>query len=198
MPASPFDNMNQTERRSAMLPRKTLARSTLLRVGDGRRLAVEKHTVELPTGQVIDDWAFVQTPDYVNIVAVTSDGRFPLFRQTKYAVAGTTLAPAGGYIEPNEDPLCAAQRELLEETGYVAEKWRALGSFAVDGNRGCGHAHLYLAEKALWQQPINADDLEDQELLLLTRAEMEAALFAGEFKVLGWSAVVAMALLSID
>lgn len=180
-----------------MQPWKTLNRSTLLRVGDGR-LTVENHTVELPTGRIIDDWPFVRTADYVNIVAVTADGRFPIFRQTKYAVTGTTLATPGGYLEPDEDPLCAAQRELLEETGYVAERWQSLGRFAVDGNRGCGQAHLYLADKARWKQPIDADDLEEQELLLLTRAEMEAALRAGEFKGLSWSAAVAMALLYID
>ena len=39
-----------------------------------------------------------------------------------------------------------------------------------------------------------SDDLEDQELLLLSRAEIESALREGAFKVLAWSAVVAMAL----
>ncbi len=180
-----------------MQPWKTLARSTLLRIGDGRRLTVENHIVELPTGQMIDDWAFVQTPDYVNIVAATPDGRFPIFRQTKYAVSGITLAPPGGYIEVTEDPLHAAQRELLEETGYVASTWHFLGRYAVDGNRGCGHGHLYLAEHATWQQPVAADDLEEQELLLLNRDELEKALFAGEFKVLSWATAVAMALLAL-
>jgi len=180
-----------------MQPWQTTKRNTLLRVGDGRRLTVEMHTVKLPSGEMIDDWSFVRTPDYVNVVAMTADGHFPIFRQTKYAVEGTTLAPVGGYLEAGEDPLAAAQRELLEETGYVATSWTALGRYVVDGNRGCGHAHLYLARNAHWQQPIDADDLEEQTLLLLNRAELQEALTSGAFKVLAWATVVALALLAL-
>jgi hypothetical protein len=83
---------------------------------------------------------------------------------------------------------------LREETGYSADEWFFLGRYAVDGNRGSGHAHLFLARGARYIQPIDADDLEEQELLLLTRAELVDALAAGEFKVLPWAANVALAL----
>jgi ADP-ribose pyrophosphatase len=43
----------------------------------------------------------------------------------------------------------------------------------------------------------NADDLEEQEMLLLSRAELEAALAANEFKVLAWATAVALALLRV-
>jgi ADP-ribose pyrophosphatase len=104
------------------------------------------------------------------------------------------LGIVGGYIEAGEDPLAAAQREMLEETGYAAATWQALGNYAVDGNRGAGMAHFFLATGAEWRQPIDADDLEEQELLLLSQSEMERALLAGEFKVLPWAACVALAL----
>lgn len=177
-----------------MKPWKTLSRKTLLQPEGGRFLTVENHVVELPDGQVIDSWPWVITPDYVNVVAVTDAGEYLCFRQTKYAVAGTTLALVGGYLEPGEEPLAAAQRELLEETGYVADDWRSLGRYAVDGNRGAGTAHLFLAQGAQWQQPIHADDLEEQQLLRMSRTEVEAALGAGDFKVLAWGAALAMAL----
>ncbi|MGZ9167145.1 MAG: NUDIX hydrolase, partial [Anaerolineales bacterium] len=54
--------------------------------------------------------------------------------------------------------------------------------------------HLYLARQARYVTPRNADDLEEQELLLLTRSEMETALTRGEFKVLAWAAAIALAL----
>ena len=157
-------------------------------------LTVEQHTVELPDGRVIPDWAWVITPDYVNVVAVTTDQRWLCFRQTKYAVQGSTLALVGGYLEPGEQPLPAAQRELREETGYEAATWTELGHYAVDGNRGAGTAHLCLAQGVRQVAAIASDDLEEQEQLLLRRAEVEQALLRGEFKVLAWAAAVALAL----
>ncbi len=177
---------------------KTLARTTVLQSRDGKYLTVENHRIGLPNGQIIEEWAWLITPDYINVVVVTAAGEFLCFRQTKYAVQGTSLAVVGGYLEPGEDPLAAAQRELLEETGFAAPTWIPLGAYAVDGNRGCGQAYLFLALDAQWVQPINADDLEEQALLLLSRAEVEAALARGEFKVLAWSAAMALGLLRLN
>ncbi len=85
-------------------------------------LRVEEHAVELPDGRVIESWPWVQTRDYVNVVAVDGDGRFLVFEQTKYAVEGLALAPVGGYLEAGEQPLEAARRELLEEMGRVSDR----------------------------------------------------------------------------
>lgn len=177
---------------------KTLARTTVLQSSDGKYLTVENHRVGLPDGRVIEDWAWLITPDFINVVVVTEADEFLCFRQTKYAAPGVSLAVVGGYLEPGEEPLLAAQRELLEETGYAAPEWINLGTYAVDGNRGCGQAHLFLARGAHWVQPIDADDLEEQELLLLSRQEVEMALQQGEFKILPWSTAVALALLWLN
>ena len=175
---------------------KTLSRKKVL--DRGRFLQVEDHVVQLPNGHIIKDWPWVITPDFVNVVAITTNGQYPIFRQTKYSLDGTSLATVGGYIEPGEEPVLAAQRELLEETGYAAEEWRPLGSFAVDGNRGAGNAHFFLATEAYPAADIEPDDLEEQELLLLSRHELEEALNAGEFKLLAWATIIALALRYLD
>jgi 8-oxo-dGTP pyrophosphatase MutT (NUDIX family) len=170
---------------------KTKARWTIL---DQRPwLLVENHTVELPDGRLISDWPWIITPDFVNVVAVTADEHFICFRQVKYGVEGTTLGIVGGFVEEGEEPIRAAQRELLEETGYEAADWTHVGSFRVDPNRGIAMAHLYLARQARYVAPRTADDLEEQELLLLTRSEVETALAQGEVKVLSWAAALAFA-----
>jgi ADP-ribose pyrophosphatase len=179
-----------------MKPWKTLCRRVLLDMG--KFLRVEGHTVQLPDGRTIEDWPWVITPDFANVVAVTPEDRYLCFRQGKYAIEGTSLAPVGGYIEPGEAPLAAARWELLEETGYEASEWIALGEYVVDANRGAGTAYLYLARCARRVAEPDADDLEEQELLLLSRAEVEAALEAGAFKVLPWAAAVALALRHTD
>lgn len=179
-----------------MKPWKTLSRQTLLRREPF--LTVELHKIETSRGQVIPDWTWLVTPDYANVLAQTAEGLFLLFRQTKYAVDGTSLAPVGGFIEPGEAPETAAKRELREETGYEAQEWISVGSYAVDANRGAGRAHFFVARQAkLVGAPISGD-LEEQELLLLNRDQLEHALRAGEFKVLPWAAMVALGLNALD
>ena len=131
---------------------KTLSRRILL--DRSPWVSVESHVVGLPDGRVIEDWPWLECREFVNVVAVTEAGSFLVFRQTKYAVEGTTLAPVGGYL----DPARGARR--------VAE-------------------------------PV-ADDLEEQELLSMTGADVQEALLAGEFKVMSWATVVALALLATE
>jgi len=179
-----------------MHPWKTLSRQVIL--NHSKYLVVENHTVELPGGRVISEWPWIITPDYVNVVAVTEDGKFLCFRQTKYSIDGLTLAAVGGYLEPGEEPLAAAQRELREETGYEAAEWTSLGRYQVDGNRGAGTAYFFLARGARCVAERDADDLEEQQLLRLSRTEVKAALVSGEFKLLPWATIMALALLGME
>ena len=171
---------------------ETVSRKTIL--SHSKFLTVESHTVKLPDGQIIPDWAWLIIPSAAIVLAVTEGNKFLCFRQTKYAVEGTSLAPVGGMLEPNEKPLDAAKRELLEEMGYETSEWVSLGGHILDPNRGIATMHLFLALNAKQVATPDSDDLEDQELLLLNRRELENALNAGEFKILAWSAVVAMSL----
>lgn len=172
---------------------KTTARKTVLE--NNKFLTVEYHTVELPDGRVIDDWSWVITPDFVNVVVMDEAGRFVMFRQGKYGYDGMSIAPIGGYIEPNEAPLLAAKRETLEEMGYEAATWVDMGTYRVDANRGAGTAYLYLALSAKKVTEPIVDDLEEQEIVFLTEAELEEALFTQQVKVIPWAHLVAMSLL---
>lgn len=171
---------------------ETVSRKVIL--DHGKFLTVENHTVKLPNGQIIPDWAWLVIPSASIVLAVTENDKFLCFRQTKYAVEGTSLAPVGGMLEPNEEPIDAAKRELLEEMGYESSNWVNLGSHTLDPNRGIATMHLFLALNAKKVAEPNSDDLEDQELLFLSKSEIENALREGEFKILAWSAIVAMSL----
>ena len=175
-----------------MQPWKTLSRKTILDYS--KFLKVEEHAIELPDGKVIEKWPWVVTPDYVNVVAVTETGEFLCFRQTKYAVDETMLAPVGGYIEPGENPLDAARRELLEELGCEASEWIGMGHYPVDSNRGAGVAHMFLAKGVHQVTDPDADDLEEQTCIRMSFSEVEQALLEGAFKVLPCTAVMAVAL----
>lgn len=179
-------------RQKGLRPWKTLSRKTIL--DHSKFLKVESHEVQLPDGQIIPDWTWVTIPSAAIILARREDGKFLCFRQTKYAIEGTSLATVGGMLEPDEEPLDAAKRELLEETGYKSSNWVDLGSYILDPNRGVATMHLYLALDAKYVSPPDSDDLEDQELQFLSRVELEKALRDGEFKILAWTTVVALSL----
>lgn len=121
---------------------ETVSKETIL--NPNKFLTVEYHVVKLPDGQIIPDWTWLIIPSAVIVLAMTQDGKFLCFRQVKYAIEGTTLAPVGGMLEPEEAPLSAAKRELLEETGYSSSEWVNFGGYVLDPNRGIATIHLFL------------------------------------------------------
>ena len=168
------------------------------RVFGNRWIGVVVDEVELPDGRRYEYTRLEPAGIGVGVIGFNAAGEILLEREYRHGVGEVVWQVPGGLAAPGESLQEAGLRELLEETGYVAEQWRRLGSYAVDANRGAGTAHLFLATGARWQQPIDADDLEEQELLLLDRQSVERALLDGEFKVLPWAANVALALLALD
>lgn len=69
----------------------------------------------------------LETPDWVNVVARTEKGGFLMVRQIRHGIAAPCLEIPAGMMEEGETPEQAASRELLEETGYLAETIRPLG-----------------------------------------------------------------------
>ncbi len=92
----------------------------------GRLLKVHRDRVRLPDGSE-SAREYVRHPGAVAIVALLEDGRVLLERQYRYPLARVFVEIPAGKLEPGEDHLETAKRELLEETGYVAADWRRLG-----------------------------------------------------------------------
>ena len=81
----------------------------------------------------------LESVDWVNVVALTPSGQSVMIRQYRFGVGYTTLETPGGMVDPGENSLQAAKRELMEETGYSAQQWQYLG--AVEPNPAF-HNHL--------------------------------------------------------
>jgi 8-oxo-dGTP pyrophosphatase MutT (NUDIX family) len=81
----------------------------------------------------------IDSADWVNVVPVTSAGEIVMVRQYRHGLREVTLEIPGGMVDPGESPQQAAARELLEETGYRAQRIEPLGSVnpnpALFGNR---------------------------------------------------------------
>lgn len=153
------------------------------------RLSVEQ--VRTSGGRILDNFYSVQLPEYAAVLAYTEDGNIVVERQCKHAVGEISLGFPAGYLELNEDPLEGASRELLEETGYAASVWRSLGSFVVDGNRGCGRAHLFLARGARPVAAPEQDDGEQIELILMKPHAVAEAFQKGQIRTLANAALAA-------
>ncbi len=81
------------------------------------------HTVLSEDGQsTINDWVFMEEMDAVNVVIMTADQKFAVFKQGKYAIPGTTLSPVGGFVDAGESPFESARREVIEELGLGSRK----------------------------------------------------------------------------
>ncbi len=84
----------------------------------GRRLWIEQRTVELPTG-LVRDKIIVHPSNAVAVLPLDGD-RCKLLRQYRYAIDDYIFEAPAGALEKDEDPLDAAGRELIEETGFAA------------------------------------------------------------------------------
>ena len=92
----------------------------------GRFLQVRRDTARLPDGSQTTR-EYVVHPGAVMIIALLGDGRVVLERQYRYPVKSVMIEFPAGKLDPGEDSLACAQRELQEETGYSARQWARAG-----------------------------------------------------------------------
>jgi ADP-ribose pyrophosphatase len=92
----------------------------------GKLLEVRSDTIRLPDGGTATR-EYVVHPGAVLVVPVLDDGRLVMERQFRYPVKRVMLEFPAGKIDEGEAPLACAKRELEEEAGYAAAKWRKLG-----------------------------------------------------------------------
>ncbi len=94
----------------------------------GQFLRVFEDTVRCADGHVAPR-EYLRHPGAVMVVPVLDDGRLVLERQFRYPLRRTFIEFPAGKIDPGEDILACAQRELREETGFTAGEWTYLGGF---------------------------------------------------------------------
>lgn len=128
--------------------------------------------VRLPNGQEIKDYYVLEYPDWVNTIAITRDGEFVMVRQYRHGIEETRYELCAGVCEPNETPLQAAQRELLEETGYGHGKWLPLMNISGNTSTTNNLTHCFLAIDVERISDQHLDDAEDLSVHLLSEQEI--------------------------
>lgn len=123
------------------LGEKKLASRTIY---SGKIINLRLDDVELPDGKVAKR-EVVEYSGAVAVAALTSSGELVLVRQYRYPIGKESLEIPAGKIEPGEDPLSCARRELREETGAEAREWKFLCRFYSTPGFCTEEMHLYLA-----------------------------------------------------
>jgi len=160
-----------------------------------RGITVSRQVVRLPNGDVIPDYFQIALPDFVTIVAVTDQRDVLVIRQYKHGVGRVALTLPGGGIERGEEPLAAAERELLEETGYASEAWTPLSHFVVSGNQHIATSHMFFADNCRQVAEANSGDLEEMEIVHMGREEAVEKTCAGAFPIISHTTALSLAVL---
>lgn len=158
---------------------------------------LEEH-IRLPDGRRVNDFYSVRLRDFVVIAPLTTNGELVAVTQYRHGFGGTVLSLPSGFIEPEETALDAARRELMEETGFAAAEWSELGTFVVDGNRGCGRAHAFLARRSDRVAEPTGADLAPISVELLSLERASSRLWRGDMPELACASALAMALVKIN
>ena len=138
--------------------------------------------LENPRNGAVLERLVLETPDWVNVVALTPERQVVLVRQWRFGPRANTLEIPGGMVDPGEEHGAAARRELAEETGYTAARWRYLGSVqpnpAIHDNR----LHTWLAEDCALTEATAPDEGEDIRVETLPLEECLAAAMDGRIE----------------
>ena len=145
-------------------------------------LTVRRDQVELPDGRVNPEFYVLEYPDWVNVIAITGDGKFVMERQYRHGLGRTCYEIAAGVIEEGETPLQAAQRELMEETGYEGGNWEETLSLSGNSSTTNNISHCFVARGVRRTGGQHLDSTEDLEVVLLDKSQVWDLLIHDQIK----------------
>lgn len=135
----------------------------------GGLLHVKEDRVKLPDGRQATR-EYIVHPGAVAVIPLLDNGEVVMERQFRYPLRRELYELPAGKLDPGETPLFCGQRELLEETGYVASKWRFVATIHPCIGYSDESISLYLAE-GLRPGPHQRDSEEFLEIFTIPLAQ---------------------------
>ena len=145
-------------------------------------LVARRDKVQLPSGTIHPEYYVLEYPDWVNIIAVTEDGRFVMVEQYRHGLDQVLTELCAGCVEEGEAPLDAAKRELAEETGYTGGEWELFMQISGNPSTTSNLTHCYIARGVVPTHTQHLDKTEDIAVRILTRDELLDMLKRDEMK----------------
>lgn len=129
--------------------------------------------VKLPDGRINPEYYVLEYPDWVNVIAITRDGKFIMERQFRHAAGLTCFELPCGVMEEGETPIEAAKRELLEETGYGNGTWKKIMTISANPSTTTNMTHCFVATDVELISSQNLDATEDLTVHLLDKKDVK-------------------------
>lgn len=118
---------------------------------------VRKEKCITPENTIVDPYYIYEFPTWVTVVALTEDNKIIMVRQYRHAIGETIMEIPGGCVDDTDPSFeAAARRELLEETGYICDRFEYLGKISANPSTNSNIMHMYLA--------LNGKKVKEQEL----------------------------------
>jgi len=159
-------------------PWKVLKSEHILKIGPW--LSFRQEEVELPNGHRIPTWFVLEYPNWINVIAETTDGQLVMVDQYRHGLGVTKYEIVAGVIDEGETPLQAAQRELSEETGFGGGTWEEF--MVLSPNTSCQNnlSYTFLARGVECLSSQHQEESEDIRVHLLSKEDVYALLQQGE------------------
>ncbi len=156
----------------------TFLHSTILYVC--RIFTLKKEGYRSPRTGREHDFFLLDSPDWVNIIPLTADGKVILVNQYRFGTREFSLEIPGGMLDEGDDPAGAAVRELREETGYAGEEPVLLGVVHPNPAVHTNRCHTYLIRNVVFQGVPRQDSTEDIEVRSVPLSEIPRLIGEGE------------------
>ena len=162
---------------------------------DNQWCRIRKDRVKLSNDRVVNDFYVNVRPDIVLILAVTQHEEFVFVRQYRHGVREILLELPGGSFDPNvESSLAAAERELREETGYIAQHMTHLATLYDNPVKDTNKIHVFIAENAQPTDKQQLDTTENIEIVCVPMIDVMEKLLREEISVSGTIAALFLGL----
>ena len=124
----------------------------------------------------------LETPDWVNVIAVTRTGKILVVDQYRFGAQNITTEIPAGMVSPGETPQQAAIRELREETGFESPSWSYLGWVEPNPAFHDNRCHQFLARDAERTGPLKPEESESITVRELTQGEIISEIAQGKMR----------------
>jgi len=142
-----------------------------------------KDTVELPNGNQIPSYYILEYPEWVNVLAITKEGKFIFVKQYRHGLREVFFELCAGVCEKEDaSPLESAKRELMEETGYGNGTWKEYTVLSANPSTMTNLTHCFLATDVEQVSAQQLEATEDLSVHLLSIEEVKELLATDQIK----------------